>query len=536
MRKYFLSVSLILFVLSLFCCPAGFTQTTYNNRGFSAIETSTIKAAYSGSTVIEGPAYLSETLSAEYAPGLTEGAGGWTINNGVFVFADNKITVAGGCETCYISPTTPITFAENEIWKLVITTGTVTTPGIYYTNTGGVYTPYGTLQSSSTTYTHYITAAGNVNLQIWVTTETPSLEITSISLKKVLNTSATATYGVSSSIGRLKFPAGTIGKPGLGLSESDNLGFFAINTSDAQSTYTLNAPVGVMGWDGSGTRVNEAMRWASSYIGTPDTYLRRDAAYHLGLGNSTNPHTFQVYNTRDADGSLNNYERVAISGTTGSNFEIKAETAGTGADNLDILLTPAGTGVMKTNYLSINSPTGSGFPLGIGTTSGSNMLLTGRNNSGIDEASIEFRKYDGSTYNGYIQGTNGTLQFAGGSTMALVLSGVGNIGIGTATFGTSAAKVIGQVSGTAPTTSPADAAQMWVEDITGSAGRAGFHIRTEEADSATASENKQIVASVVVKETTGDLGYYHPGLICINTYDNTIKMFADGAWRQLASW
>jgi len=42
-----------------------------------------------------------------------------------------------------------------------------------------------------------------------------------------------------------------------------------------------------------------------------------------------------------------NYERLAISGTVGSNLTITAERAGTGAANLDIILTPAGTGATK---------------------------------------------------------------------------------------------------------------------------------------------------------------------------------------------
>ncbi len=54
-----------------------------------------------------------------------------------------------------------------------------------------------------------------------------------------------------------------------------------------------------------------------------------------------------------------------------------------------------------------------------------------------------------------------------------------NIGLGTATFGTSAAKAIGIPSGTAPTTSPADAAQVWVADHNGQAGYARLHSRPE---------------------------------------------------------
>lgn len=54
-----------------------------------------------------------------------------------------------------------------------------------------------------------------------------------------------------------------------------------------------------------------------------------------------------------------------------------------------------------------------------------------------------------------------------------------NVGVGTSTFGTDAAKVIGIASGTAPTTSPADMVQMWTQDRAGAAGKAGLCIRTE---------------------------------------------------------
>jgi len=47
------------------------------------------------------------------------------------------------------------------------------------------------------------------------------------------------------------------------------------------------------------------------------------------------------------------------------------------------------------------------------------------------------------------------------------------------TPGTSAAKTIVRGSGTAPTTSPADAAQLWVADLNGAAGMARWHQRTE---------------------------------------------------------
>ena len=106
----------------------------------------------------------------------------------------------------------------------------------------------------------------------------------------------------------------------------------------------------------------------------------------------------------------------------------------------------------------------------------------------------------------------------------------GNVGIGTTVFGTAAAKVLAMGSGTAPTTAPADMAQMWVADINGAAGYAGLHKRTETTNLA------EVVPGVVIKTDTGSPANPYEGLMEINTFDNKINMYADAAWRQLATW
>jgi hypothetical protein len=106
----------------------------------------------------------------------------------------------------------------------------------------------------------------------------------------------------------------------------------------------------------------------------------------------------------------------------------------------------------------------------------------------------------------------------------------GNLGIGVIAFGTSAAKVLGMGAGTAPTTAPADMAQMWVADINGAAGYAGLHKRTETTNLA------EVVPGVVIKTNTGSPANPYEGLMEINTFDNKINMYADAAWRQLATW
>lgn len=72
-----------------------------------------------------------------------------------------------------------------------------------------------------------------------------------------------------------------------------------------------------------------------------------------------------------------------------------------------------------------------------------------------------------------------------GSALAerIRISNNGNLGIGATSFGTSAAKVLGIGLGTAPSTSPADMAQMWVADQGGVAGKASVHMRDEAGSS-----------------------------------------------------
>ena len=64
-------------------------------------------------------------------------------------------------------------------------------------------------------------------------------------------------------------------------------------------------------------------------------------------------------------------------------------------------------------------------------------------------------------------------------TIASLLA-AGNFGLGQTTFGTSAAKVLAIGNGTAPSTAPADAFQMYSKDI--AAGEAAPHFMTEHGD------------------------------------------------------
>lgn len=82
--------------------------------------------------------------------------------------------------------------------------------------------------------------------------------------------------------------------------------------------------------------------------------------------------------------------------------------------------------------------------------------------------------------------------FYDGSVRPIYFGSSQNIGFGTTNFGSSAVKVISIGSGTAPTTSPADAVQAWAADLGGSAGKAALHLRSEDGTTFAFGENTVI--------------------------------------------
>ena len=112
-------------------------------------------------------------------------------------------------------------------------------------------------------------------------------------------------------------------------------------------------------------------------------------------------------------------------------------------------------------------------------------------------------------------------------------TGAGSLVIGTSTvgsIGTSGVGVLAIANGTAPSSSPADTAQLYTADINGTAGSAGFHIRNEINTAAL------ILPGVRYKTDTGDPTDTFEGMMVINTFDNTFKVYAEGAWRTITTW
>ncbi len=75
----------------------------------------------------------------------------------------------------------------------------------------------------------------------------------------------------------------------------------------------------------------------------------------------------------------------------------------------------------------------------------------------------------------------------------------------------------------------ADTSFLYSKDIAGTAGNASLHFRNEIT-------GDLIVPGIVYKTTAGDPSYSFEGMMVINTVDNTLKMYADGALRTLHTW
>jgi hypothetical protein len=116
--------------------------------------------------------------------------------------------------------------------------------------------------------------------------------------------------------------------------------------------------------------------------------------------------------------------------------------------------------------------------------------------SSITSGNPEFRVYGWDAGLSAVRYGSISVDAAGATTIAsqsgedLVLNpSGGNVGVGTTTFGTNAVKVLAIGSGTAPSTSPADECQLWVEDV-GGAGQAELRVRDELGNVTTLSPHR----------------------------------------------
>ena len=106
---------------------------------------------------------------------------------------------------------------------------------------------------------------------------------------------------------------------------------------------------------------------------------------------------------------------------------------------------------------------------------------------------------------GISTGTAAGITFATNLTTRMTLDGSGNLGIGTATFGSSAAGVIGIANGTAPTTGPADTVQLFSVDR--SAGNTIPAVRCEGSGVTNAGITSTTVTTKIAMQVNGTIYY-----------------------------
>ena len=98
-----------------------------------------------------------------------------------------------------------------------------------------------------------------------------------------------------------------------------------------------------------------------------------EAANVVARRNGANVQSLRLYNTYT---DASNYERLTLTGTAGSNVELKAESAGTGAANLDVRISTKGTGRFFAGLDAGRVSTGAGV-LAVGPSAGYNNTTGG---------------------------------------------------------------------------------------------------------------------------------------------------------------
>jgi len=167
------------------------------------------------------------------------------------------------------------------------------------------------------------------------------------------------------------------------------------------------------------------------------------------------------------------------------------------------------TNIVPTNVFGtltqLSGTTGGVILRGISDTDAVALYIVGvlgSTNPASSAIVLQAMKSNGTTGGTILSDTDTVLKINNLNTNLVTVLGSGNILTGGITAaGTSAAKVLGMGSGTAPTTSPADMSQMWSADYNGVAGTARLHERTESGISSPIALQTEVDASINPKAT-----------------------------------
>lgn len=290
------------------------------------------------------------TLGAELAPAIS--AANWTCGAGWDTSVAGTLNKnADGTTAC--SPTTPIVAVVGTTYKITITVGAVTVATSSTYSLGGTT---GTSIAAATTYTDYLTAATTATFILTASPTNSRFTVTAVSIKALTDATGdltvegnlivrspstfngTATYGLGAQI-----LGSTLGSsaPAYSFSNEPSTGLYF-----AASGFLGYSGQGTTGWVASNSIFRMAstlqLQWSSgSAVSTAgDTILQRDgAANTLALRNSTNPQTFNIYNTYT---DASNYEKASLY-WSGNSFIIQQLSAGSGSSRPISIRPGAGT-------------------------------------------------------------------------------------------------------------------------------------------------------------------------------------------------
>lgn len=267
--------------------------------------------------------------------------------------------------------------------------------------------------------------------------------------------------------------------------------------TDLSATPASNSPSG-----------SESITTSDDYLRTLGSFIRQNynrmtdgtgavvaASFNGKVGDST-PNT-GAFTTLSASGAATLSGGVSVTGATTSTSGASADTnpafvaigsstsqgsialgsvgyrvaGGSAYGGIDTVV--SGTTILHTSSTGLSvtgtlSATGTGAWLSNTSAGTSNKYTSLANTVGLMyygvESSAGASIISGTAaYSGVIAAANGLNLSGNGTSSQATLDPAGNLGLGVASFGTSAAKVIGIANGTAPSSSPAGMGQLYVE-------------------------------------------------------------------------
>jgi hypothetical protein len=229
----------------------------------------------------------------------------------------------------------------------------------------------------------------------------------------------------------------------------------------------------IVGTTASGVYYNNANNGLHAWLANGTERMRLDATGNLtvGVNGDSLQHVFRVYGDAGAN------KAPAISLFRSSSREIVLAVLDNGALgfinstgignfndstlNAATQMSLSGTGNVGIGTTSPDDTNGFGRAIDMQSATGAAVYLRDSDSPSTSHAYVGFSGTNSFTY--FWNRANGAILFGANNAEVMRLDTSGNVGIGTTTFGTSAAKVIGIANGTAPTTSPAGMGQLYVE-------------------------------------------------------------------------